>query len=161
MQRVLPFFILVILLTGCSQKYYVVRHAEKAQETGNPPLSEAGQERALALKDKLKDKKIGYIFTTNTIRTQQTAAPTAALFQLSIQSYGKIDSTLITRFKALNKNTLIVGHSNTVDELINGLTGESKLNDLPDQIYDRLFILTKKGKRLTLVESTYGQPSSK
>ena len=56
-------------------------------------------------------------------------------------------------------NTLIVGHSNTVDDLVNKLTGENRLQDLPDHVYDRLFILTRKGKRLTLVESNYGQPS--
>jgi hypothetical protein len=52
-----------------------------------------------------------------------------------------------------------VGHSNTVDDLVNGLTGQQLLNDLPDTAYDNLYIITKKGKRLTLVQSKYGQPS--
>ncbi|HEY8397387.1 MAG TPA: histidine phosphatase family protein [Flavihumibacter sp.] len=146
--------------TALGQKYYIVRHAEKAHPTGDTPLSEAGLERAQALKEKLKDAKIAYVFTTNTLRTKQTAQPTAEHFKAEIQTYGKIDAALIDRFKSLKKNTLIVGHSNTLDELLNGMLGGDRYTDLDESIFDRLFIITKKGKRLTVVESTYGQPSS-
>lgn len=167
MKPVLPVLILFILLTACSQKYYIVRHAEKAQEStgnamhtaGNPPLSGVGEQRAKDLAERLKQEKIQHIYSTNTIRTKQTAAPTATEFSLAIESYGKVDSGFIQQLKSLKKNTLIVGHSNTVDDLVNKLTGESILTDLPDAAYDNLYILTKKGKRLTLVQSKYGQPS--
>ena len=167
MKPVLPLLLLTILLTGCSQKYYIVRHAEKAQESsgttmqtpGNPPLSEAGQQRAKDLAQTLKGKKIAAIYSTNTIRTRQTATPTAEQYKLTIQTYGRVDSSLLQQLLALKTNTLIVGHSNTVDELVNGLTGSQQLKDLPDATYDNLFIITRKGKRLTLVQSRYGQPS--
>lgn len=167
MKPVLPLLLLTFLLTGCYQKYYIVRHAEKAQESsgttmqtaGNPPLSDAGQQRAKDLAERLKGEKIGAIYSTNTIRTRETATPTAAQAGLTIQTYGRIDSSLINQFKALKSNTLIVGHSNTVDDLVNGLTGQQLLKDLPDAAYDNLYIITKKGKRLTLVQSKYGQPS--
>lgn len=167
MKPVLPVLILSILLTACGRKYYIVRHAEKAQEStgstmhtaGNPPLSGAGEQRAKDLAERLKQEKIQQIYSTNTTRTKQTATPTAEWFNLSIETYGKIDSVFIQQLKSIKKNTLIVGHSNTVDDLVNKLTGKSILTDLPDAAYDNIYILTKKGKRLTLVQSKYGQPS--
>lgn len=167
MKPVLPILILAICLTGCAQKYFIVRHAEKAQEssgtnmhtTGNPPLSSVGQQRAQELAERLKKEKIGAIYSTNTSRTIQTATPTAEQHGITVVTYGRIDSVFVQKVLEGKSNTLIVGHSNTVDDLVNKLTGENRLQDLPDHVYDRLFILTRKGKRLTLVESNYGQPS--
>ena len=63
-------FLLVLFvsigLTASSQTYYIVRHAEKAVPSAgsimstpdDPPLSEAGQLRALALVEELKGKEI-------------------------------------------------------------------------------------------------------
>ena len=122
---------LSLLLTSCRHTYYVVRHAEKAVPSpgttmstpNDPPLSEAGQKRANMLQVVLQTKKIDYIFSTNTIRTRSTAEPTRNFRDLTIQPYGPMpDSALIARLKALKRNTLIVGHSNTVDNIVNGLT---------------------------------------
>ncbi|WP_290707844.1 phosphoglycerate mutase family protein [Flavihumibacter sp. CACIAM 22H1] len=167
MKQVLPVLILSVLLTACSQKYYIVRHAEKAQAAagatmqtpGNPSLSPEGQQRAQALAERLKAKNISAVFSTKTIRTEQTAMPTAEQFGLTIKSYAKVDTVFIRQLKQVKGNTLIVGHSNTVDDLVNGLLGNNQLTDLPETAYDNLYILTKKGKRLTLVQSKYGQPS--
>ena len=47
----------------------------------NPPLTEAGKQRAEALKEVLKTKKIGYVFSTNTLRTLSTRGTSEELFQ--------------------------------------------------------------------------------
>src|SRR4051812_39306446 len=110
---------LLFLLTSCSTKYYVVRHAEKQTTPGNndPELTDAGKQRAERLKFKLRNKKIAFIFATKTTRAMQTAAPTAAYFHLTPANYPPMtDSSFIAKLKGLNKNTLIVGHSNTVDD---------------------------------------------
>ena len=71
-------------------------------------------------KEILKTKKIGYIFSTNTIRTRSTAEPVRAYFNLATEAYPPVpDSAFIARLKSLKKNTLIVGHSNTVDDIVN------------------------------------------
>lgn len=166
--RLLQTLLLSLLLTGCSQKYYIVRHAEKAQASGgitmqspnDPPLSDKGRERANKLRDKLATAKIGFVYSTNTTRTMQTATPFADSKGLVIRHYGRVDSLLITQLKSLKKNTLIVGHSNTVDDLVNGLTGRVYLSDLPDAAYDNLFIVKKKGRRLTFFNEKFGQPST-
>jgi phosphohistidine phosphatase SixA len=159
---------IVLITTSCSQTIYVVRHGEKALPEGtstmmknDPPLSDAGKERAEALKEVLKTEKIGYIFSTNTIRTQATAEPTRAYFNLSIETYSPApDSLFIHRLKTIKKNTLVVGHSNTVDDIVNKLCGATKIpGDLQDTEYDNLFVLKKKGKKITFENRKYGKAS--
>jgi phosphohistidine phosphatase SixA len=169
MRFVLLFASLVFFLFSCSTTYYIVRHAEKDSPAMNaavmmstdPPLSSDGQQRALALMELLKNKKIGYIFSTNTIRTKATAQPTADYFGLPIEMYNpRPDSVFINKLRLLSKNTLIVGHSNTVDDIVNLLCGELKIPaDLEDHEYDNLFIVKKKGKRFVFTRQRYGAPA--
>lgn len=152
----LSLFILVII-SSCSHKYYIVRHAEKEIGGLDPNLSPVGYDRAETLKTILIDKKIKQIYSTNTKRTMQTATPLSNAINVPIQNYGSVPDNLFLDFIELKKkNTLIVGHSNTVDDIVNGLTGEKKLKDLEDQTYDRLFIITVKGKKKTFEEKSFG-----
>ncbi len=143
-------FIAILFLTSCgTTTYYVVRHAEKAAPTGNMssdvPLSEEGKQRAEALKDVLQGKKIQHIYSTNTIRTTSTAKPLSEAIGLSIQTYDARDTGFVSRIKALPKgNVLIIGHSNTVDDLVNRLTNQQLLTDLPETDYGDLFIIKKR-----------------
>lgn len=161
------FLMLVItcLFSCSSTTYYVVRHAEKGtvpagstMMANNPPLSEAGKERAEALKEILQTEKIGYIFSTNTIRTQSTAEPTRAYFNLQTATYNPMpDSIFISKLKGLKKNTLIVGHSNTVDDIANKLGGKINIpTDLAETSYDNLYILKKKGEKISFHAKKYG-----
>jgi phosphohistidine phosphatase SixA len=133
----------------------VVRHAEKAAQAANMssdvPLSTVGKQRAERLGGLLHNKKIGLIYSTNTIRTRTTAEPTANHFLLSINTYGpKPDSAFIKLLKAQKKNTLVVGHSNTIDDIVNMLCGETKVaGDLDETIYDNLYVIKRKGKKFT------------
>jgi phosphohistidine phosphatase SixA len=153
MQKFLGLLTSTLLLTACSHTYYIVRHAEKAVPSAgvvmstpdDPPLSDVGAKRAEALKEELKDNNIGHIFSTNTKRTMTTAEPLSKLTGITIQAYGpRPDSTFISRLKNLKGNTLIIGHSNTVDDIVNGLSNENKLTDLADSEYDNLFIVRYK-----------------
>ena len=164
MQVRLVLLLFTILLTACSSKYFIVRHAEKAQvsagtsmqTTNDPPLTEVGQVRAQALKDRLSSEKIGTVFSTNTIRTISTAQPAATHFNQDIKIYAKADSAFIRLLKAQKGNVLIVGHSNTVDEIVNGLTGRQQLTDLPDSEYDNIFVVKKRGKKYSFKAERFG-----
>lgn len=153
--RVVLVVISSFFLFSCSQTFYVVRHAEKATAAANMssdvPLTDAGRQRAQRLKDLMKDKKIGLIYSTNTIRTRTTAEPTANEFLININTYGpRPDSAFIKLLKSQKKNTLVVGHSNTVDDIVNMLCGEKKVpGDLDESIYDNLFVIKKKGKKFS------------
>ena len=150
MSRITFLIAVLLLMISCSPTtYYIVRHAEKEAQAANMssdvPLSAAGSERAIALKTLLQHKKIQHIYSTNTIRTKTTAQPLSEVIGVTIQTYDPRDTSFIARVKALPKgNVLIVGHSNTVDDLVNGFHPQSGLKDLPDSQYGDLFILKRK-----------------
>ena len=165
MRFFLVLFLFALILSSCSQTFYIVRHAEKAGADSNatmmsndPLLTEAGKERAEALKDFLKTKKIGAIFSTNTFRTKFTAEPTRAYFNLVTEKYPVIpDSMFISKLKSVKKNCLIVGHSNTVDDIVNKLCASIKIpGDLAETEYDNLFVVKKKGRQFNFEHKKYG-----
>ncbi len=140
---------------------YLVRHAEKAAApAADPPLLEAGTKRAEELARTLGKAGIKTISTSQFLRTKHTAEPLAK--QLGIPNtmipvkmdsmnprqlspdYLKQISDLIA---ASDGNVLIVGHSNTVPELIKALGGDI-MPSIDDATYDDLFVVTvyAKGK---------------
>ena len=174
MPKIFIFLFILLSLSACSPvKYYIVRHAEKeSASTGtvmntpnDPPLSAAGRVRSIELREILKSKDIQYIFSTNTTRTIATAQPLEELQGgTKIEIYNTKDSLdfFIERLRKIQKgNSLIVGHSNTVDDIVNKLCGEIKIhNDLSDSEYDNLYIVTKKGQRYRFENRTYGTPTN-
>ncbi|HWI90583.1 MAG TPA: phosphoglycerate mutase family protein [Flavisolibacter sp.] len=160
-------FIAALFLISCKATiYYVVRHAEKATATtmantsmtSDVPLSEAGKQRAEALKTMLQKENVRHIFSTNYIRTKTTAQPLAEAINVPVEIYDPKDSAFMTKLKSLNGNILIVGHSNTVDDLVNELSGKKEISgDLPDSEYGDLFIVKKKGSKVSFEKKHFGQ----
>jgi phosphohistidine phosphatase SixA len=160
--------ILSLCFTSCTRSVYVVRHAEKIASSdsaakmmeNDPPLSEAGKVRALVLKDELKNKHISHIYSTNTVRTRSTAEPLSQAIKINVQVYSNIDS-LVSIIKSIKGNVLVVGHSNTVDDIVNKLCGQSKIAaDLKDGEYDNLFVVKMKGKKIIFDKRKYGYLSN-
>ena len=159
--RYLFIVLFLFFLASCSTaNYYIVRHAEKAPSDGamttDVPLSEAGEQRAVALQEALRHKKIQTIYATPYKRTQGTAQPLSAAINVPINTYDPRDTAMVRKLKAISGNTLVVGHSNTVDDLVNGLTGQKLLKDLPETQYGDLFIVKKKGNKYTLKQERFG-----
>jgi broad specificity phosphatase PhoE len=160
-----------VFLYSCGNTIYVVRHAEKEtgidpatmKTYGDPPLSFEGQERALALKQVLSSKGIKHFYSTNTLRTISTAKPLKELYlDRPIQTYSsKPDSmdAFIQRIKLIKKgNVLIVGHSNTIDDLANKIVGSTVVpGDLKDSDYDNLYQIKRKGDKYVFKNLTYGK----
>jgi broad specificity phosphatase PhoE len=169
MNRKLLLLVPLFYLTSCGHTYYVVRHAEKAQPStsvtmstpNNPPLSEEGKARALALSERLKSKKIRYIFSTNTIRTLTTAEPLSKRINITPVIYGSVpDNAFISKLRSLQSNALVVGHSNTIDDIVNELCNDVKVNgDLRDEEYDHLYVIKYTGKKIRFHALTYGKPA--
>jgi 2,3-bisphosphoglycerate-dependent phosphoglycerate mutase len=154
-------FTAVLFLFSCkTTSYYIVRHAEKETATmsADVPLSAAGRQRAEALKEVLKGRDIKEIYSTNYIRTRSTAQPLADAKNISIQIYDSRDSGFAGRLKkAGNGNILIVGHSNTVDDLANQFMGTVVIPaDLPETQYGDLFIIKKKGRKYSFEKGHFG-----
>jgi phosphohistidine phosphatase SixA len=135
--------------------YYLIRHAEKDRSNAsnyNPELTEAGQKRAQGWATVFKDVELDAIYSTNYLRTQQTATPTAKLKGLTIQNYDPHNLD-ITQFveTTKGKSVLIVGHSNTTPGLANALLGEKKYQLMEDTNNAGLYIVTISGSKRTSV----------
>ena len=141
---------------------FIVRHAERADAGmaaakmagADPELSDAGKARAAALAGLLKDAKISAIFTTEYKRTRDTGQPLAAAMGVAAAAIDSKDAAgLIDKVKASAGNVLIVGHSNTVPEIIKAL-GASEPVAIPDDQFDNLFVVIR-GARPTLLRLHY------
>src|SRR5215470_2299248 len=102
---------------------FIVCHAEKASPGDkDPELSPDGKKRADALARILKDSQITSVFVTEFKRTQETAAPTARATQISPTVVPANDiGALVEKLRALNGNALVVGHGNTIPDLLKAL----------------------------------------
>jgi broad specificity phosphatase PhoE len=130
----------VFVATAAAQStIFIVRHAEKADSSENSDLSEAGRARAEALSKMLKNKNITAIYATEFKRTQQTAAPLAKALGLTATTLpAKDEGALVAKLRASTGNALVVGHGNTIPDLIKQL-GISEPISIGDNDYDNLF----------------------
>lgn len=122
---------------------FLVRHAEKVSSAPDALLSEQGLKRAQCLGQTLRDAKIGEIYTTEVVRTQQTAAPLAKLlgFRPIVIPRAKTDE-LIKRLQATHaENTLVVDHSDLLPKIIASIGG-GKVG-IGDKDYDLLFVIAR------------------
>jgi phosphohistidine phosphatase SixA len=120
---------------------FIVRHAEKADDSKDTELSEAGRARAEALANMLRDSKISAIYTTEFKRTQQTAAPLAKALGLTVTTLPAENyAALVAKLRTFTANSLVVGHSNTIPDVIKALGIPEPIN-IPDSDYDNLFVI--------------------
>ena len=132
----------LLLITGANAApvLFIVRHAEKANGGGkDPELSPQGQKRADALANILKDSQITSVFVTEFKRTQETAAPTARAAHVSPTVIPARDiGVLVDKLRTLNGNALVVGHGNTIPDLLKAL-GISTPVSIPEDDYTEIF----------------------
>lgn len=119
----------------------LVRHAERSQAAASddPPLTDAGNARAQRLAAMLAKSRITTVFVTRFQRTQETARPLADLLKLT--PIDKSDSDqLIAELRTRGSDTvLVVGHSDTVPDVIKAFGGPTVTID--DDDFDDLFVL--------------------
>jgi len=122
---------------------FIVRHAEKATTGGNDPdLSDAGRKRADALARILKNSQITSVFVTEFKRTQETAAPLATAAHLTPTIIPAKDvPALVVKLRALNGNALVVGHGNTIPDLVKEL-GIATPITIPEDDYTEIFVVS-------------------
>ncbi len=124
---------------------FLVRHAERAAISGHVPsdtgLSPAGRKRAEALARVLKDAQITAVYTTEYKRTRETAAPVAQSLGIQPEVIPGDDLRgLIAKLKASSGNVLVVGHSNTLPQIISALGVSSRVT-VAESDYDNLFLV--------------------
>jgi probable phosphoglycerate mutase len=126
---------------------YIVRHAEKDLNPAlkDPPLTPAGESRALALRNELRQRHIAIIFTTNTARTRATATPLADDRKIKMLYYDAKELPALAaliRKKYAGRAVLVVGHSNTILETAEALGAPRPLPKIEDSEFHHLLTVT-------------------
>ena len=128
----------------------LVRHAEKqVGAISDAPLSPEGEIRAARLTLMLGGSeefgRIGRIYVTDTRRTQQTAAGLAQRLGLKPEIVdAKTDRGAARRALRENRGhrALIVGHSNTVPEIVAALAHVNNVPPMGDDEFDTMYVVT-------------------
>ncbi len=124
---------------------YLVRHSEKQSDgTADPALTREGAARSKALADLLRGVNFTQIHSTDYIRTRDTAAPILANSPIKAPALydGRNLDAVAKKIIAQGGTHLVVGHSNTTNELAQILSGKSG-SPLTEQDYNRLYIVTR------------------
>jgi broad specificity phosphatase PhoE len=127
----------------------IVRHAEKASDADDSPLTEAGVQRAQALAGAAQDAGVSAIYTTQFKRNRDTAQPLAKRLgvaptevPVNLQSPGDYGQRLAREIveKHRGQTVLVIGHGNTITSIVEGLTGHNP--ELGDVQYSDLLVVT-------------------
>lgn len=123
---------LLLVLAACvtprptppQPNYYVMRHLHTPAGVNDPDLTAEGQRYANAVADWFRRDPPAVIYASSPKRAQQTAAPLAAQLKLTPKIYDPKDTAaLVAAVKAEQGTVLIVGHSNTVPDIVEQLGG--------------------------------------
>ena len=136
---------------------FLVRHAEKVDDSRDPKLTDAGHARAAALARSLRAARLDHVHSSDYIRTRRTAEPTAEQHGLKVQLYDARDlPALVKRLRQTGGRHLVVGHSNTTPTVVELLTGSAG-PPIDDAEYDRLYVVSlSPSGAATTVLLTYG-----
>jgi len=158
-----------LLLThsaAAQRAVFVVRHAEKQSLSNEPgvPLSEAGRARAKRLAALLKNAGVTAIYSTDFVRTLETAEPLARALKITVRTYSATGADgnpdlkpLAARLKAehARDTVLVVGHSNTVPPLLKALGCTEDITISASQYDDLFAVVPRAGGPPVLLRLTY------
>jgi phosphohistidine phosphatase SixA len=129
---------------AAAPKYvYVMRHLQKAPGD-DPPLTEEGAALAEMVAAMLGFDGFGVkaVFATPTRRAMQTGQPLAAFIKVPVTPYDpKNVPALVAAVNAVPGSVLVVGHSNTVPDLVAAFGG-ARPKPLTEQDYGTIYQVT-------------------
>ncbi len=145
MKLILTFFLVFSAPENDCSTFYLIRHAEKVRtdkSNKDPKLNNKGIARALSWNEYFADKEISKIYSTNFKRTLETIKPIQESTDLYPMIYSPSDIDY-ENFVTSNKGevVLIVGHSNTVPDFVNGLIKDSIYSQIDDLNNSNLYIV--------------------
>lgn len=120
---------------------FLVRHAERLDDSPDSPLNDVGRERVARLRALVADVDFTHVHSTNLARTLDTARPIAEDdgVEIAIYSPGELEE-LAETIRATPGRHLVSGHSNTTPRLAEALGGEPH-GPIDLMEYDRLYVI--------------------
>jgi broad specificity phosphatase PhoE len=144
------------LFGRCGPSVVLVRHADYDGGPGDPSLNATGLARRDQLAQVLAKVGVAHIIVSEWARTHQTAATLAADLGLTPEEIPALDLDAIEAAARSHPSTvLIVGHSNTVPELVDRFTSTSDPAPSIEGEFDNLFVVVT-GQ---LIHLQYGAPT--
>jgi broad specificity phosphatase PhoE len=136
--------------TANSTVVIVIRHAEKESVSEpDPPLSEAGQARAALLVRMFGQStgagRLDAIYVSSALRNRMTAAPLAARLGI-VPIVAPADDAKGLAHRVVRENSgkrvLVIGHTNTVPEIVAALSGRNDIAQIEEKEFGTLYIVT-------------------
>lgn len=163
-------FAVSVLAQDAPTVIIVVRHGEKQTSdpaNPDPPLSEAGAKRAQSLIQVAEEAGVSVIYTTQFRRARETAQPLADKLKIpvvpmevnggNLNGYSSaMAKEILTKYAG--KTVLVIGHTNTVPQLVEALGGKlpPAIDDAAE--FDRLFVvIVPKNGGVKVVKGRYGE----
>lgn len=123
--------LLLLALAGCATvpakpvpNIYVMRHLNTPEGVPNAQLTGEGRHKAEALAEWLKKDPPAVVLVSDTDRARDTAAPTVRRYKPAVLTYDPRDTpALVAQVLAAKGTVLVIGHSNTVPDIVAGLGG--------------------------------------
>jgi broad specificity phosphatase PhoE len=146
----------------------VVRHAEKASDDADAPLSGAGRDRALALVKVAEQAGVTAIYSSQFTRSKDTAGPLAerlgvAVTEMSVTLDAPGDYGVTLAKDVLDNHAgeavVIVSHQNTIPAVVDALMGHAAGIEGP-QCPDLFVVTIEPGGAARLVRAQYGVAGS-
>jgi broad specificity phosphatase PhoE len=148
----LSFILLIISATPLAyaqEAIFLIRHAEQMLDVEDPPLTEAGFDRAKTWATVFRDAGIKMIYTSKKMRTHQTGKVIAQALNIPLQKVSRRDiDGLVNQVREAHVDdlVLIVTHSKTLPKLLQAFAPFGEYPVIKPDDYGNLFIVVPKGK---------------
>ena len=129
--------------------FFLTRHAEKVQTGSDPELLPEGRERAIRLANILELVQLDLICSSPYKRTRATAEVCANNSNMNITDYNPNSYNQNAFFSEVissqpGSRVLVVGHSNSIPELLNFFVEESVYSHIDHDDYDNFYLVAIK-----------------
>lgn len=152
------FSFLVFSTASADQVIYLIRHAEQVHDVEDPPLTDAGRQRAETWAKILRDADLKVIYTSKKTRTMQTGQPISEALGAPMETMSRKDvQGLVDRVhkQHADEAVLIISHTRTLPKLVKAF-GSWDDGTINRDDYDNLFIIVpKKEGEVTMLRLRY------
>jgi 2,3-bisphosphoglycerate-dependent phosphoglycerate mutase len=129
---------------------FLIRHAEKLDDTKNTDLSPEGFERAQYWKKYFESTEIDAFYSSGFQRARRTCQPMAFSRDKDVNIY---KNHLMDLRKLMSENkgktVMVVGHSNRITTFINKLLGKEKYPEIKEPEFGNLYIIKELDGEIT------------